>query len=460
MTRCEKASIWASFSLTIHADGVESAAAVRESCRRAVGARFEEFIHEDEVARFIGGTQVSTALGEGKESMMCRQRGRVGLIATALVWVMATGASADVTTEQSASLLIFPKIIADGTRDTIIQITNTSNSMVHAHCFYVNGALSDPEDPRSVPLWQEIDFDIWLTKQQPTHWVVSEGRLDDSSDQSCRNFPTPITECNGAGIDPGRVPPVVPDFTGELKCVEVDASGAPVGGNHLIGEATIIGLDICNPDTSTCYLTGTACSSNADCTNTVDPEKYNGIGILAKEALDDDGVLCLGGNAPTDDCPLGAEYNACPDTWILNHFVDGVENPVLGDGTSIETNITVVPCEQNFETQDPESVVIQFQVFDEFESAFSASTTVTCWANLNLSDISNVFEAPPFGPLDRTFVQTRMRPSRGTDSGFLVVAQEHHRSSDDFLSSAAFNVHIEGERTGPDLITIPSEQLQ
>ena len=39
--------------------------------------------------------------------------------------------------------------------------------------------------------------------------------------------------------DPGRVPPVVPDFTGELKCIEVDASGFPVPGNALKGEATL-----------------------------------------------------------------------------------------------------------------------------------------------------------------------------------------------------------------------------
>lgn len=372
---------------------------------------------------------------------MRRQQGRVGLMAAALVWLMATGASADVTIEQSASILVFPKVIADGTRDTIIQITNTSNSMVHAHCFYVNGALSDPEDPFSDPLWVEIDFDIWLTKQQPTHWVVSEGRLEDSDDQSCRLFPTPITECNGAGFDPGRVPPQGPDFTGELKCIEVDASGAPLPGNHLKGEATIITIE------------------------TGDVAKYNGIGVLGLETNDADPILCLGGEEPTDECPMGAEYNACPETWILNHAVDGGEDIVLGEGSSIDTSIYVVPCAQNFEEQFPESVIIQFDVIDEFESRFSASTTVTCWAELLLSDISNVFEpAPPFGigPHTRNFVQTRMRPSRGTDSGFMVVACETHNPPTGSLaapSAAAMNVHIEGQRRGPDLITIPADQV-
>ena len=66
------------------------------------------------------------------------------------------------TTEKSASILVFPKVIANGTRDTVIQITNTSNSMVHAHCFYVNGALTFPEfppGPQNPPLWIETDFD-------------------------------------------------------------------------------------------------------------------------------------------------------------------------------------------------------------------------------------------------------------------------------------------------------------
>jgi hypothetical protein len=369
---------------------------------------------------------------------MLRQRGRVGLMAAALIVWMGGAALADVTTEQSASILVFPKVIANGTRDTVIQITNTSNSMVHAHCFYVNGALTDPTLPPGAgnpPLWTEIDFDLVLTRQQPTHWVVSEGRLVDPGDDVCSRS---NTDCNGAGFDPGRVPPVVADFTGELKCIEVDASGAPLAGNHLKGEATLIDED------------------------TGDVAKYNALGVLGLETLNDDNVLCLGGE-PTDQCPLGAEYNACPDTWILNHEVEGGEDPVLGEGSTVSTDITVVPCAQNFETQVPASVTIQFAVYDEFESVFSASTTVTCWADLTLSDISNVFLAPPAGPLNNTFVQTRMRPSRGTDSGFMVVAQEVHSFDSGVTTayaSAAANLHVEGERPGPDLIVVPSEQLQ
>jgi len=408
---------------------------------------------------------------------MRRQRGRIGLMAAALVGVMASGAVADVTTERSASILVFPKVIADGTRDTIIQITNTSNSMVHAHCFYVNGALTDvtqPQGPLNPPQWTEIDFDIWLTKQQPTHWVVSEGRLVNAGDDVCANFPVPNFECNGAGFDPGRVPPVVEDFTGELKCVEVDASGAPLAGNHLKGEATILFVEPCDLTLATPACSGSPsvlCDENSDCPGTTgDVAKYNALGVIGLETLNDDPFLCLGGE-PTDECPLGAEYNACPDTWILNHAAYGTEDPVLGEESQVRTSITVVPCAQDFETQIPESVTIQFEVYDEFESAFSASTTVTCWAELQLSAISNVFntrgpvDGLQPGPLDRTFVQTRMRPSRGTDSGFMVVANERHYDGDPAdpatpSATAAVNVHNEGARPGPDLIVIPSEQLQ
>ena len=119
---------------------------------------------------------------------MRRQRGLVGL--TGLAALVGLGLIAKpavaqrktvVTTEQSASILVFPKVIADGTRDTIIQITNTSNNMRHAHCFYVNGAPTIPGLPPgslNPPLCTETDFDIWLTRQQPTHWVVSTGRLE------------------------------------------------------------------------------------------------------------------------------------------------------------------------------------------------------------------------------------------------------------------------------------------
>jgi hypothetical protein len=400
-------------------------------------------------------------------------------MAAALVGTIASGATAEVTTERSASILVFPKVIADGTRDTIIQITNTSNSMVHAHCFYVNGGLTFPDGLDGIPdsgdefpspanpvLWTELDFDIWLTKQQPTYWVVSQGRLVNPADEPCTRDDT---SCANSGFDPGRVPPVVENFTGELKCVEVDASGAPLSGNHLKGEATLITAEQCDIqegivtgagqgepeiELGLCRLSGDICEVADDCPGTTgDASKYNALGIIGLETNDSDGILCLGGE-PTDGCPNGAEYNACPQEWILNHLAEDAEDTFL-EGGDVDTFITVVPCAQNFETQEPESVTIQFRIVNEFEQPFSTSTTVTCWADLELDDIDQVFEESSVGS---DYLQTRLRPSTGTNSGFLVVAEEEHDGPG--RAVAAVNLHVEGERPGPDMIVIPAEQLQ
>ena len=67
------------------------------------------------------------------------------------VLALASVARAEVSTDVSGSVLVFPKVVFDGgsmadDRDTVIQISNTSNNLVHAKCFYVNGAL-DPAGP-------------------------------------------------------------------------------------------------------------------------------------------------------------------------------------------------------------------------------------------------------------------------------------------------------------------------
>jgi hypothetical protein len=74
---------------------------------------------------------------------------------------------------------------------------------------------------------------------------------------------------------------------------------------------------------------------------------------------------------------------------------------------------------------------------------------------LNLGEINQVFTREFVGT---DFLQTRIRPSALTASGFLVVSDEVHTVDSD-LATAATNLHVEGERTGPDLIVIPSDQL-
>jgi hypothetical protein len=277
--------------------------------------------------------------------------------ALALAMVMTAGwARADVTTERPSSILILPKIVADGTRDTLIEITNTSNSLTYAHCFYVNGAPVDPTQPpgpTNPPLWQEVDFFLFLTRQQPTEWLVSEGRDVDPTDE-------PATP--GYGIDPGLIPPTVPGFQGELICVQTDNSGSPVGGNALIGAATLVGPD-------------------------GDSSKHNAIGILGVN-VDGDNVLNLDGQ----------EYQSCPDQLVFTHFAQGVEDPFLGAGSEVIGRIALVPCTHDLENGIPSTVSVSVLSFDEFVDGLSGNINFTCRFDEDLDSPAILGDSNPFAP--------------------------------------------------------------
>ena len=384
---------------------------------------------------------------------------------SAAAWLMlllAAPLHAGVTTEQSSSILFFPKVMSDSTGvqtggapvDTIIQISNTSNSLVFAHCFYVNAAPNNPNQPPSVlnpPQWQEIDFDITLTKAQPTHWVVSAGRRFDTSDNTPCNLAPGY--CENAGFDPGGlIPPVSDPFTGELKCIEETPDGYPLNGNHLKGEATLV-------------------------TPNGDASEYNAIGVLGlntdQNYNDGDNNLVLGGPVSPSECPNCPEYNGCPETVIMDHFAENASDPAidtLGQGPSqVVTELTVVPCSEDFENQSPTPVTIQFVMTNEFEQPFSTSTTVTCWGNFRLNSIG----AGNFGRIfDVSFLGTRFAQTRmqavATDaagnpaSGFVAVAEEFHRAPTNvptpIVSRAAVNLHGEGDRVNADVIVLPQVQ--
>src|SRR4051812_42102203 len=80
----------------------------------------------------------------------------------------ARTASADASTDRGGSIILFPKVISDGTRDTLIQISNLNNVVVYAHCMYLDaspevpGLPVSPANPRRC---QERDFSITLTRQ-------------------------------------------------------------------------------------------------------------------------------------------------------------------------------------------------------------------------------------------------------------------------------------------------------
>jgi hypothetical protein len=387
--------------------------------------------------------------------MVNRNRGLCMVGAAALgMCALANVASAnpsDVTTEKGGSVIILPKVVWDGTRDTIIQIANINNLPAQARCFYIDGGPLNPNlppGPTNPQLWNETDFGIFLTKQQPTQWVASLGRR-----VSVDSFKT-----GGYGIDPGLIPPVRKGFTGELKCVQVDDSDIPLRGNSLKGEATLRRSD-------------------------GDVSKYNAIALRGNndpnaEVNDNPNQLNLDW---TQNNGAG-QYSACPDTLIFNHVAynapdlvveqignceltcyggtnngkrcavetEGTDCPLGGKCLScpVTTNLTLVPCSEDIENQVPSSSTVQFAIWDEFERRFSSSVTVNCWLSAELNQIHpNAFS---FSTLGTFSAHTRITPNPGAP-GVLGVAEEtrHDNVFDDpgvTSAVAAYNLEGEGNR--------------
>lgn len=350
---------------------------------------------------------------------------RAGMMASILAGVaLVTGIAQaqNFSTERPGSILIFPKVV--NTSDTIIQITNTDNSMTYAHCFYVNGASVNGQ-----PLWQVTDFELALTRQQPTHWAASTGRAVNPADM------TP-------GIDPGLIPPVAPGFTGYLTCVETLADGTPTSGNHLIGVATVGEIN------------GTGGGANI-------VSKYNAIAIPG--CLGDDGPCGDTGAANGGDNILSldnVEYARCPGGVYLNFESEGGPDLALAGagniGSTVSTDLTLVPCGIDFENLIPESTTLSAEIRDEFENRTSISAI----------DVDCFFEEPLSAPiftgqfvLPTTFGSAILRPQAGTGNlPALGVANVLRTADDGTQDTAATNLHFCTDQDPPALcVPVDSE---
>src|SRR5262249_24773548 len=126
------------------------------------------------------------------------------------------------------------------------------------------------------------------------------------------------------------------------------------------------------------------------------------------------------------------------------------------------------------------NTAVQFLVFNEFEQRFSTSRSLRCFHEFELCSIDQNWDRP-LGNDDPTYNscqrsifsafvsgtltgQTRIRgvaDTTATDhgNGILGVAEEFFRSDptdlDSVHSSDAFNLDEIGERTQPDIITLP-----
>jgi hypothetical protein len=392
---------------------------------------------------------------------------------------LGTGAaSADVTSDRAAAILVWPKLIYSSADDTVlspagtvidttIQLTNTSSEEVFLRCFYVNANSHCSNEPTRVcgnhsdcnltfqgglcqPGWLEIDFEITLTPHQPLVWNLGDGQAV----LPCADAPCAPGGVSGLFSNVGNIPAASEDpFMGELKCIQVGPNNEPIDRNDIKGEATIVTV---RPDGD----------------QSVDARGYNAVGIQAIE----------GANDGDNSLRIGEEYNGCPSVLILDHFFDDAVEPISGD--YVKTHLTLVPCSENFEFQAPFATTVQLLVFNEFEQRFSASRPLTCFKEYELCSLGTgrdrPFNAPGFDDPNyqscqrsvfSAFVngtlsgQTRIR---GVDSGseefgngLLGVAEEFYRPAGELedvtatSSSAAFNLHHVGIRDRIDIINLP-----
>jgi hypothetical protein len=369
---------------------------------------------------------------------------------SAFVFGIAGAARGDVSTERPGSILIFPKVVNTAgqvsEQDTIIQISNTRPDTVHARCFYINGA----PDPNTLqPQWQVTDFSIWLTRQQPTSWRASQGRLVDATDNAPPNAPF------NAGLDPGLVPPIPAGFTGELLCAEVDASDVPIAMNSLKGEATV--KDI----------------------NSLDVSKYNALAIQGIDPADGNNTLLLDND----------EYNGCPSALHYSLISDGAQDPVIsnfGNGglcsvagtpcqvggtdcpaletcdalpgatSEVRNFLTLIPCSHDLENLAPATVDLNVTVYNEFEQGVSRDLEVACWRRFSVTDPLIFGASSPFSfaSTGSVFAHATIEPVSPTgQAGILGVADSVSIDTASNSATAAANLHMGGNTLTTNLPT-------
>jgi hypothetical protein len=289
------------------------------------------------------------------------------LVVTLVALGAVSAARADVASDKPGAILVFPKLLVHtegdtGRLDTFVRISNISTSPINVLCYYVNTTPRCPVEGSCFPdrsecpeicdeVWQPTDFVLRLTRDQPTGWLVSDGqgvgcrRLrglcsnDDSMscvrDNECGSgnrcvLPPCLPLTPDERIGPGgqtnenSLIPLSPEdpFIGELKCIAVDETLAPVDRNVLVGRALIGYLD--------------------EAAEFIDVAGYNPIAIPAIAGANNrNRTLVIGG--PTGSDPGGnpadrecrdavpstcAEYEGCPNILILDHFAEGAIDPL------------------------------------------------------------------------------------------------------------------------------------
>ncbi len=379
------------------------------------------------------------------------------------LFLYGAAARADVSATNPAAIVVFPKIVFNSHNgvDTVIQLTNTAPNPVNVRCFYVDANGHCSNDPSRIcnpegsknetldscfdetpplgtivscrPSWNETDFSFRMTAKQPLVWTVGLGLAGED---------LPLAD-SGADGNSGSISAVPEDpMVGELKCVEVGDDDLPIASNDLKGEATIEHVFVDGPPFA-------------------DIRAYNAIGIQAKTQDD-----------PKDNTlVIGREYNACPNILLMDHFFDDAFEPAAGD--TVRSDLTLVPCSEDFNLQAPIKTTVQFLVYNEFEQRFSTSTSVQCFREIHISDIgtrpgpsddrSSIFNVNIGGTLNG---QALIRAVADSDTdhghGLIGIVEEFHGHGTygNFVPqfSDAFSLQERGERTQLDVLKLPGTE--
>lgn len=336
----------------------------------------------------------------------------------------------------------------------------------------------------------------------------------------------------GGQVNEGRIPGSSEDpMIGELKCIALDDAQRPVGRNDLIGEA-LIGRLQAGPD-QTIDISGYNAigipaipagdgspGNNRDATlvlgGPVDVAEYEGCpNILILDHFFDGAVdplsnnVCRAGGtctidgapcASTADCLANRCINdVCTVTGTACAADPDCQNTCVGDRCTLSgevcinddqctpprysvrvgTDLTLIPCTQDFESQRPElsRTTAQFLVFNELEQRFSTSIPIECFKEIQLSNIDtnnnarSIFSAGVGGTLTG---QTRIRGVENASTAgiagntLLGIAEEFRCAGAPFqfpvcdyvdagrmVSGAAKNLHFQGRRAVSDFIYTP-----
>ena len=375
--------------------------------------------------------------------------------------VFAPMAQAATYSDTGAAVLVWPKIVVDSSRDTVIQLTNQSAQARTAHCFYVNAntrCTNTGEVCTSstqcmdgsgffgacLPGWIEINFDVFLTPNQPVAWSAADGFPSSSNKLPCPGgF---LDTCPFADTNAGtRVPPVGESpFIGELKCVESDpitrlppqCQGTQCR-NDLEGAATITKVEL----------------------GLIDTEKYNAVGLRTTSVNNGDNELVIGGSGTGT---AAAEYQPCAEVLVFNHLFDGAVDPISQFLVS-RSELSLVPCTQDFLRQAIPHVTAQFLVYNEFEQRFSTSRSVDCLLSGPISRLDtsqpnrSIFSASVAGTVAG---QTRITGVNGGLIGAATLSFCEPDLSGACLTSfpqigAAYNLNQFADREQADFILIP-----